>query len=153
MSVECGYDSSKDTLEHIQKVSQLLNKMVLELMCRMQSHDASKLRSPEKEIFDAYTPKLKGSTYGSEEYKTFLSEMNVALEHHYSFNHHHPEHYEEGIAGMDLIDLVEMICDWKAATTRHANGDIDKSILINKDRFGLSDQVVRILQNTVKRYF
>jgi len=148
-----NYDSTKDTLEHIFNVSHKLNKMVLELMCRMQAHDASKLRSPEKEIFDIYTPKLKGSAYGSEEYKTFLSEMNVALEHHYSFNHHHPEHYQEGFEGMDLIDLVEMICDWEAATEQHVNGSIDKSILINKDRFGISEQLVRILQNTVKRYF
>ena len=148
-----AYDSSKDTLEHIQKVSQFLNKIVLELMCRMQGHDASKLRSPEKEVFDIYTPKLKGSTYGSEEYKTFLKEMQNALDNHYEFNHHHPEHYQEGIEGMDLIDLIEMICDWRAATERHADGNIEKSILINKDRFGISEQLVKILQNTVRRVF
>jgi len=147
------YDSSKDTLQHIHRVSQILNKMVLELMCRMQGHDASKLRSPEKEVFDVYTPKLKGSTYGSEEYKIFLKEMQNALDNHYEFNHHHPEHYQEGIDGMDLIDLVEMICDWKAATERHADGSIDKSILINQKRFGISEQLTKILQNTVKRYF
>ncbi len=147
------YDSTKDTLEHIKRISQLLNKMVLELMCRMQGHDASKLRSPEKEIFDIYTPKLKGSTYGSEEYKVFLKEMQGALNNHYEFNHHHPEHYQKGVDDMDLIDLVEMLCDWKAATERHANGSIDKSIIINKDRFGLSDQLVSIFQNTVKRLF
>jgi len=148
-----NYDSAKDTLEHIQRVSQLLNKIVLELMCRMQNHDASKLRSPEKEIVDIYTPKLKTTTYGSEEYKQYLLEMQKVLEHHYEFNHHHPEHYQNGIEAMDLIDLVEMICDWKAATERHADGNIDKSILLNKERFGLSDQVVKILQNTVKRLF
>jgi hypothetical protein len=147
------YDSTKDTLEHIKRVSIFLNKMVLELMCRMQRHDASKMRSPEKEIFDIYTPKLKGSTYGSDEYKVFLKEMQSALNNHYEFNHHHPEHYQEGIEDMDLIDIVEMLCDWKAATERHADGNIDKSILLNKDRFGISEQLVRILQNTVKRYF
>lgn len=147
------YDSSKDTLEHIKRVSQLLNKMISELMCRIQEHDTSKLYPPEKEIFDIYTPKLKGSTYGSEEYKTFLKEMNVALKHHYEFNQHHPEYYQEGINGMNLIDLIEMLCDWKSATERHADGNIDKSILINKDRFGLSEQLTKILQNTVKRYF
>lgn len=147
------YDSTKDTLQHIQKVSQLLNKMVLELMCRMQGHDASKLRAPEKEIFDAYTSKLKGSTYDSDEYRMYLQEMKKGLEHHYEFNHHHPEHYQEGIGGMDLIDLVEMLCDWKAATERHADGNIDTSILKNKERFGMSEQLTKILQNTVKRYF
>jgi hypothetical protein len=148
-----NYDSTTDTMQHISRVSHFLNKMVLELMCRMQGHDASKLRSPEKEIFDVFTPKLKNSTYGSEEYKGFLKEMQLGLSHHYEFNHHHPEHYQEGIDGMDLIDLVEMVCDWKAATERHANGDIDKSVIINKDRFGISEQLTKILQNTVKRYF
>ena len=79
--------------------------------------------------------------------------MKVALDNHYETNRHHPEHYKHGVDGMDLIDLVEMLCDWKAATERHADGNIDKSILINKDRFGISDQLVKILQNTVKRYF
>jgi hypothetical protein len=150
---EMNYDSKSDTLEHIKRVSNFLNKMVLELMCRMQGHDSSKLRSPEKEIFDIYTPKLKATTYGSEEYKTYLKEMNNALDNHYQLNHHHPEHYQEGIDGMDLIDLVEMLCDWKAAAERHADGNIDKSIIINKDRFGLSEQLTKIFQNTVKRYF
>lgn len=148
-----NYDSLKDTLEHIRTVSNKLNKVVMELLARSQNHDSSKLRSPEKEIFDIYTPKLKDSTYGSEEYKTFLKEMNVALQHHYDINHHHPEHYQEGIDGMDLIDLIEMICDWKSATERHADGNIEKSILINKERFGISDQLVKILQNTVRRLF
>ena len=144
------YDSSKDTMQHIQRVSQLLNKMVLELMCRMQGHDASKLRSPEKEIFDVYTPKLKECVYGSEEYQTHLTEMKVALEHHYKNNRHHIEHFKNGIQGMTLIDLIEMICDWKAATLRNKDGDILKSIEMNQKRFGYSDELKQILINTVK---
>ena len=147
------YDSAQATMEHKLRVAHFINKIIFELLIRTEDHDSSKLRSPEKEIFDEYTPKLKGSTYGSEEYKVFLKEMNVALEHHYAMNMHHPEHYKESIEGMDLIDLIEMLCDWKAATERHANGSIDKSILINKDRFGISDQLVKIFQNTVKRMF
>jgi hypothetical protein len=147
------YDSSKDTLEHIRTVSKYLNKIIIELLYRAQNHDSTKLTSQEKEIFDIYTPKLKNSTYGSEEYKTFLKEMKVALDHHYDLNRHHPEYYQEGIDEMDLIDLVEMLCDWKSATERHADGDIEKSILINKERFDISDQLIKILQNTVRRLF
>lgn len=39
--------------------------------------------------------------------------------------------------------------DWKAATERHADGDILKSLEINRVRFGISDQLAQILQNTV----
>ena len=147
------YNSTKDTLEHIRTVNRVMSKMVMEILSRMQNHDVTKLRSPEKETFDIYTPKLKGSTYGSDEYKVFLDEMKIALDNHYALNSHHPEHYTDGIDGMDLIDLIEMLCDWKAATERHADGNIDKSIIINKDRFGMSEQLVKIFQNTVKRLF
>jgi hypothetical protein len=112
-------------------------------------NDASKLKSPEKEIFDEFTPKLRTSTYGSEEYKGYLQAMGEALKHHYAHNSHHPEHRPNGIKGMSLVDLLEMLCDWKAATLRHANGDIRRSIEQNQQRFGYSDELKSILLNTL----
>lgn len=50
---------------------------------------------------------------------------------------------------MNLIDLIEMLCDWKAATMRHTDGDIRKSLEINKGRFQISYQLQRILENTI----
>ena len=44
-----------------------------------------------------------------------------------------------------------MFFDWKAATERHDDGDIYKSLNINKDRFKISDQLINILKNTAKR--
>lgn len=146
------YDSTKDTLLHIKRVSELLSLAAIELLTRGQEHDQTKLGSPEKELFDEYTPKLKDSTYGSDEYKANLKELEPALKHHYLNNSHHPEHYENGINGMDLFDLVEMFFDWKAAGERHADGNMEKSIEINKDRFKMSDQLVDIFRNTDERY-
>lgn len=54
------------------------------------------------------------------------------------------------VDGMSLLDVVEMLCDWKAATERHADGSITKSIQINKARFNISDQLASILENTRK---
>lgn len=147
------YNSLKDTQLHIDRVRELMKNIIIELEKRMKQHDASKLMTPEKEVFDVFTPKLKNTTYGSEEYKIFLKEMQIALNHHYTVNSHHPEHYREGINEMDLIDLIEMICDWKAATERHADGDIEKSLIINKGRFNISEQLISIFQNTVRRIF
>ena len=62
-----------------------------------------------------------------------------------------PQYYEDGIRGMDLLDLIEMLCDWKAATLRHADGDINRSIKENKERFGYSDELKQIFINTLKR--
>lgn len=144
------YDSFQDTLDHINNVRLLLNEVVnIILVCAAQ-HDKSKLREPEKPIFDEYTPKLKASTYGSEEYKNMLSEMQIALDHHYMNNRHHPEYFNDGISSMTLIDIIEMLCDWLAATKRHADGDIMKSIEINQKRFNYSDELKQIFINTVK---
>ena len=144
-----GYNSTDDTLEHIHLVNLQLTKVVQELIMKKRFHDESKLESPEKEIFDIVTPKLKNMTYGSQEYKKSLEEMGEALDHHYLFNRHHPEHFPQGIEGMNLMDLLEMVCDWKSATMRHADGDIQKSLVINKERFGISDQLIQIISNTV----
>lgn len=143
-------DSTVDTLKHSRRVDQLLLQMIVAVQGRVTQHDASKLEDPEKAIFDEYSPKLKASTYGSDEYKAFLSEMKVALDHHYANNRHHPEHFENGVAGMTLVDLVEMLADWKAASERHADGDLAVSLGIQKTRFGLSDQLASILENTAR---
>src|SRR5690606_8953349 len=126
--------------------------IVKELINRGFLHDNSKLEEPELNIFAEYTPKLKSTTYGSEAYKKFLEEMDVALKHHYTFNLHNPEHYKNGINDMTLVDLVEMLCDWKSASLRHDDGNIFKSIEINQKRFGYSDELKQIFINTVKEF-
>ncbi|WP_080845652.1 DUF5662 family protein [Cytobacillus gottheilii] len=145
-------DCIRDTKEHIAQVREFMLVFAQELINRALVHDKSKLEQPEVDIFTEYTPKLKHSTYGSDEYKGFLKEMQVALKHHYANNSHHPEHYDNGIRGMDLADIVEMICDWKAATMRHEDGDIRKSIDLNQSRFTYSNDLKDIFLNTVKLF-
>jgi hypothetical protein len=183
------YESKFKTLRHIETVRNYLNCIIKELLDRSVNHDQSKLQSPEAEIFEIYTHKLKDCTYNSDEYKQFLVDMKPALDHHYEHNRHHPEHnynwvcntcftvykrYYKGhdygyslkpnvceicgnshfstepdISQMTLIDLIEMLCDWKASTLRHKDGDIFKSLEINKKRFNISDQLYNILKNTM----
>lgn len=183
-------DSRVATYEHIHQVQTIMGRVVEDLQRRQLNHDRSKLVSPEVEIFDEFTEKLRGSTYGSDEYKGFLAAMKPGLDHHYAANDHHPEHHpipadpmlervqaardeiefkhigpwstdavtvlDENIASrksrvrsMSLLDLLEMLCDWKAATMRHADGDIRRSVEINQKRFGYSDELKRILLNTL----
>lgn len=143
------YDSRPETYEHIGVVRRLLTSVIEELLVRANEHDASKLADPELATFDEFTPKLRHSTYGSDEYKGFLQGMGDGLAHHYAENRHHPEHHDDGIQGMTLIDLIEMVCDWIAATQRHADGDIGRSLEVQQERFGYSDELKRILRNTV----
>jgi len=144
------YDSASDTMKHISRVRELMENIAGEILLRSGNHDKSKLLPPEKSIFDVVTPKLKAMTYGSQEYKDSLASMKPALDHHYANNRHHPEHFKNGIDGMNLVDLLEMICDWKCAVERHADGSIEKSLAINRVRFGIADQVINLLRNTVE---
>ena len=141
---------AEETQEHIERVMELIDFTIKEMSQKAIEHDASKLEEPELSIFAIYGEKLKNVTYGSEQYKKYLKEMKVALDHHYSVNRHHPEFFKNSVRGMNLMDLLEMICDWKAATERRKDGDVYKSIKINKERFGYSDELEEILLNTVK---
>jgi hypothetical protein len=158
-----GYDSRPDTYEHIGKVRLYLGRAVTRLIDRGDNHDASKLVDPELEAFDRMTPLLASLTYGTDEYKASLAELGTALEHHYAENSHHPEHYEDGIAGMSLLDLLEMVCDWYAASQRMRkpmpaapgrkdapayDSDFARSIALNQERFGYSDELRAVLTNT-----
>lgn len=119
-----------------------------ELLDRSVCHDASKLEDPELAVFNEHTPKLRDTTYGSPEYRENLKAMGGALQHHYAVNRHHPEHFPDGVNGMTLVDLIEMLADWKAAGERHDDGDLSASLLIQRDRFDISDQLLAILRNT-----
>lgn len=169
-----GYDSRPDTYAHIAEVRTRLLAVAKDLIARADQHDASKLAPPELAVFDEYTPKLRDSTYGSDEYKAFLKGMGEGLEHHYRHNDHHPEHFVDGdpvaiysagypdsawqqgkvctersgIHAMNLVQMIEMLADWKAATLRHADGDLARSIEQNADRFGYGDEIKRLLIHT-----
>lgn len=142
-----------ETMKHQNSVREKISEMIFKLSQRAINHDMSKFSNEEVNLFIEMTPKLKSSTYGSDEYKKFLNDLKPALEHHYANNSHHPEHFAEGIKEMSLIDLVEMLCDWLAATERHPNGNIFNSIEINQKRFGYSDELKSILINTIIKEF
>lgn len=147
-----AYDSRPDTWAHIHTVQAFMAQVIDDLLGRAHVHDQSKLASPEREAFDVVTPKLRGLTYGSDEYKASLVEMGEGLAHHYAANDHHPEHFPNGMADMNLAQLVEMLCDWKAATMRHADGDLERSIRQNAERFGYGDAIRDLLLNTARDF-
>lgn len=148
-----------ETRKHILLVGKYLQVFASELLKRASKHDQSKLEQPEVSTFEEYTPKLAEVTYGSDKYKQYLAEMKPALDHHYANNKHHPEFNDingysfqtlnDCIRSMDLVDIVEMLCDWLAATQRHNDGNISKSIDINEKRFGINNQLSWIFKNTI----
>lgn len=149
---EPGYDSTADTLKHSQRVGELMTQPIRELVDRSVCHDRSKTEDPELAVFNEFTPKLAGTTYGSEEYKGYLAAMGEGLAHHYVSNRHHPEHFADGIGGMTLVDLVEMLADWRAASERHDDGSLVRSLAIQQERFAISEQLAAILRNTAEHF-
>ena len=139
-----------ETLKHIEQVRSMVTKLAVMMIERGAQHDASKLQSPEVEYFVEHTPKLSKLTYGSPEYAASLAALKPALDHHYANNRHHTDHFPNGVRGMNLVDIVEMLCDWKSSAGRHIDGNILKSIEINAKRFDLSDDLVCVLKNTAE---
>jgi hypothetical protein len=144
------YDSRADTLDHVNKVQDYMKRAIDNLAHRAITHDASKLVDPEKAAWDEATPKLAELTYGTEEYRASLREIRPAVDHHYQHNDHHPEYYATGIYGMSLLALIEMLCDWKAASERTKNGDLMGSLPQNQKRFQYSDELAAILDKTAR---
>lgn len=184
------------TMRHIETVRNFIGAVIKELVTRAELHDQSKLQPPESDILEVMTPRLRGLTYGSPEYRESMKAMKPMTEHHYAHNRHHVEYFKPwrcvhckgtftddeapahcadtphekrfcprccggaaiyecelvpqpfGIDAMNLIDVIEMLCDWKAAGLRHHDGDIFKSIRINQDRYGFSDELRNLLVNT-----
>lgn len=138
------------TQQHIERVRKYIRFFTDRLTTRGVNHDASKLEEPEIQAFADCTEQLSETVYGSEEYKAHLEALQPALSHHYAANAHHPEHWPNGIEDMSLLDIVEMLCDWKASTERTKDGNLLKSIEINANRFKIDNQLKQILINTVK---
>jgi len=139
-------------LAHKQVVAHLMQQVITALVERAIVHDNSKFTPEEFDAFESVTPILKTLTYGSDEYKASLLSIQPALRHHYMVNRHHPEYYPHGIDDMDLIDMIEMVCDWMAAAQRQANGDVMKSLEVSKERFHIDDQLLTIIRNTMRNF-
>lgn len=145
-------NSTEKTLRHIGRVHGLLGMAATVLIKRAEVHDASKF-DPEEAgplaEMDALIEREGQAPFGSEEYKRRTAMLGPMLKHHYANNSHHPEHYADGIDGMDLFDLVEMFCDWKAASERgeESSMNIDAAC----ERFNVQPQLASILRNTADR--
>ena len=141
------------TLLHIGRVAELLNKFSRDLMERGASHDYSKFAPVEMDALTEMQRLIDAegqAPYGSPEYDRRTALLAPMLAHHYANNSHHPQHYESGVSGMTLIDLVEMLADWKAASERGEESSIGLSHSVH--RFQIDPQLAQILRNTCTAY-
>lgn len=147
------YKSDEVTLEHIKTVQDFLKQFEIELSNRGFVHDASKFSPIEREALEEMqniVEKDGQAPFGSEEYERRKQILKPMLDHHYENNSHHPEHYSNGIDGMNLGDLVEMFFDWRAAVIRNEDDAMNLSFI--KDKYNVSDQLLNIFKNTCDQY-
>lgn len=119
-------------------------------MLRGNLHDNSKYEDAEFPIYAEMMDEFEKHSYGSKGYDKAKEAIKPATDHHYRHNRHHPEHFDNGIEGMNLVDLLEMLCDWKSATQNNDQkpGNLKKSIEIGVKKYNISPQLVKILYNT-----
>lgn len=150
--IEAKRRAREVTQSHVDRVRALLYGAASTLSARGDVHDASKLEDVELEPLarmQMVIDREGQAPYGSAEYKRRTAMLGPMLDHHYANNSHHPEHYENGVEGMDLFDVIEMFFDWKAASERGEESAMNLTAAC--ERFRVSPQLEAIFRNTADR--
>lgn len=136
---------------HRQRVFSLMSRLSQEVMQRGNKHDETKLGPEELPHYVATIDEFEKHPYGSDGYHKAKESLGPSVVHHYKHNRHHPEHFHNGIEGMNLVDLLEMLVDWKAATQNHPEqpGNTAKSLVLAIGKYKISPQLTQILLNTM----
>ena len=138
--------------EHQQQVGAIMRKVINKLIHRALTHDASKFTTQElednlKALPDKWRLETEGHDYFSPPMDAHRETFASVIARHRKNNRHHPEYHGNRVEPMNLIDLIEMICDWYVAC-KTSGGDIYESISNNSDKYHISDQLRQILTNT-----
>lgn len=143
--------TSSYTLEHINRVKAKMEFFASVLATRGANHDSSKLKEPEYSGWLAMDKEPR-YPYGSKKYYDKMFRYKEVLEHHYSINSHHPEHFEDPSSQMDLIDLIEMLCDWFSYSNDISWLEGYNTINSQCARFKLNDTIKHLLLNTFRNF-
>ena len=142
----------KLTLQHKENIATLLAKFAAELTYRSAVHDNSKFFPDEFDILSDNVCDFNKYLFDTKEEQDLRERLLPASILHRKRNRHHPEHFENGIDGMNIIDLLEMLCDWKSASTRVSGDSLRKGLPILKKKYNISSQLLKILENTARDF-
>jgi hypothetical protein len=139
-------------VKHKEQVAVMLAKFSAELAYRAAVHDNSKFNSTEFDDCSENVLEFNKYPFGTPEYDALREKLKNAIVYHRERNRHHPEHFENGIDGMNLIDILEMLVDWKSASTRSPEDSLRKGLPLLKEKYNISPQLLKILENTAKDF-
>lgn len=140
---------------HKNNVEKKMESLCLDLAQRARDHDNSKLESPEYFAWKKMDEEPR-YPYGTPEYFDKKRRYDYVFQEHYKNpkNRHHPEHWPNGVEDMNLLDLIEFLCDmfsYKEANISYS--EAVEMLQTQVKRFKISDDLAWILLNTVKEYF
>ena len=139
-----------DIIHHISEVSENLLAMKSDLERRAIVHDRSKLEALEFDSFVKTRPQFKKVDYGTKEYQECVNLIKPAIDHHYKNNRHHTAFHKNGFADMNLLDILEMLADWKAASRRSPNLTFKDSLPRAFNKYKIPENMQRHILNTLQ---
>lgn len=151
-----GYDMTPheaagaiETFRHKARVAELLSDVSGEIRQRAIVHDNSKVEGDALTGFGDANIDIRTVKYGGAMYEKAEDELHALKQAHYKQSRHHPEFYTAGIGDMGLLDLIEMLADWKAANERVLdNGKFVDSMEYNRDKFCIPASLMTVLFQT-----
>lgn len=147
------YQNTEDYIKrHIDRVRKHLLTFILLLQVRAQRHDYSKLQEPEINWWKDMDKEPRYA-YGTPEYVAKMRRWKFVFDHHYKHNRHHPEHFEFGVQGMNLVDVIEMLCDWIGYRDKISITEAISTVEQQMERYGFSEDLSCIIKNTLIDYF
>lgn len=145
-------NTTKSIRNHKRNVRKRMLFIADEIIKRADMHDDSKLDYPELGWLVAMDKEGR-APYGSEAYFEKMKRWDCFFKHHYRENTHHPDHYDDKTYGMNIIDIVEMMCDVISYFDELESTKAFEIIDEQAERFGLSEELASILKATLTTYF
>ena len=139
-----------DYIQHTQWLMEGMSYVITNLLTRLLTHDRSKIGPDELDLYAKIVPGFKGLVYGTKEHEEHGKKLGPAWQAHCLDNRHHVEHFENGLHDMHLLDLIEMVCDWRAASLRSGKFDYETSVKQFANKNNVSHDLVTIIHNTCK---
>ena len=107
-----------------------------EIATRGNDHDNSKFSEDELPGFVELFEAEPTTEVQSEQYEQVIKNADC-IQTHYRNNRHHPEHHDY-VEKMSLLDLIEMVCDWKAAAKSYRHKGLRENLAYLKKAKGLT---------------
>ncbi len=146
-------NSTRDSIiNHRRAVQRWMQQFAITLLRRAENHDNSKLKSPEFELWEQMDSEPKYA-YGTKEYFEKMDRYRPLFELHWKNNRHHPEHFERSYDDIDLIDILEMICDWLSYKDNLTYTQASELVSMQCERYNFSEELRELILNTLKNHF